>query len=70
MVREFSTPARGFKVYLSSRTYTWGVSKPTLSDQLGLKFAPMLWGGDGGRIAAFQSVVKPGYGNAILGFNE
>jgi hypothetical protein len=51
-----------------SAIYSWSPFKPSDSDALGLQFAPMLWGTN--QISDFTNLVKPGYANWALGFNE
>ena len=53
-----------------SSLYTWDVYKPKEADTLGFEFIPQLWGGAQDKIDAFTSVVKAGYANYVLGFNE
>ncbi|TDL16218.1 hypothetical protein BD410DRAFT_755621 [Rickenella mellea] len=48
--------------------YTWGPQGP--SNRLGLTFMPMLWSDASDKVAAFQNLVKPGYANVAMGFNE
>lgn len=48
--------------------YTWGPQGP--SNRQGLTFMPMLWSDAGNKVAEFQKLVKPGYANVAMGFNE
>jgi hypothetical protein len=49
-----------------SAIYNWTPLKP--SNTFGLQYVPMLWGTS--QLAQFKSVVKPGYANVVLAFNE
>ncbi|KAF4614287.1 hypothetical protein D9613_007994 [Agrocybe pediades] len=51
-----------------STVYNWSPDKIDGLDALGLEYIPMLWGTT--QIAAFQSLVVPGYASHVLGFNE
>jgi len=48
--------------------YSWSPWKPSGADALGLQYAPMLWGPN--QIGDFTNLVKPGYAQYALGFNE
>ena len=50
--------------------YNWGPDIPSNCGELGLTCIPMLWSNAGDKVSAFQSVVKAGYANYVLGFNE
>jgi hypothetical protein len=48
--------------------YTWNPRLPSQAKKLGFKAVPMLWGAN--QVADFERLVKPGYADTILGFNE
>lgn len=54
----------------ASSLYTWTAEIPEGLSNYGIQGIPMLWGGDSGRISAFQNTVKPGYASHVAGFNE
>ena len=60
----FSSSSSPYFFY--SSIYNWSPDIP--QDTYGLEFIPMLWGQN--QIAHFKDVVKGGYANFVLGFNE
>ena len=51
------------------RIYSWSPYTPDPNNQYpNMKFMAQLWGSD--QVSDFESVVKAGYANFILGFNE
>ncbi|KAG6837938.1 hypothetical protein H0H93_008332 [Arthromyces matolae] len=57
-----------FKTDNVGPVYTWSPWVPDAAKSLGLHGVPMLWGEK--QIADFVKIVKKGYANAVLGFNE
>jgi Glycosyl hydrolase catalytic core len=52
--------------FFLSSIYSWTPTGP--QNTHGLQYAPMLWGTN--QLGTFESTVKAGYANIVLGFNE
>lgn len=57
-----------FKTAKTKYIYTWSPFIPSSAKSLGFEVVPMLWGDK--QIWDFQQLVKQGYANTVLGFNE
>jgi hypothetical protein len=53
-----------------SGLYDWNPDGPSQMSSLPYPFFPMLWGGDQGRIDAFNAVASKGTSDVYMGFNE
>jgi len=63
-----SSTLHQFKTRRSSVIYTWSPWIPQGAKKLGFRPAVMLWGAK--QIGDFTKLVKPGYANIALGYNE
>lgn len=57
-----------FKTGSVGAIMTWSPWMPAVAKSLGFRRCPMLWGPK--QISQFQSLVKPGYADCVMGFNE